>query len=488
MSSSGTMPLFLEPQPTSQATSGPQIEFHGTRRVQTLPVASGQRFCMNPQLQTHRYDHSPNQTPGSSGTRLPIPNPSTSNPMLTSLMNTVVQAQARKRQREEAMFPRRTIGQQTGVEEHELLCEEPSVSATKRVRNESSQASREAVTASIGCNTSPPPSDFDLSSDEPSSSESPSTFSNPDERRRPFRSRLREQRENSVAHRVRRMRRVQQDAMRMIESTNRLQQINGLVPGSDCETRCPHSTTNFFNQYMNNIAIPPPLPPTGPNAVSPTIAPGAMLGHPLTYSPFWGLSAYPQPQIPVNPSGALVCPVLTAAQIPTPAPQQPTLHAPVPIRPTPGTFPFPAPANVHGLFNLTYPINSNEYIAGLSRTQNQAYMDYMDRMIFDQRQLLLSTLDIDMPIAATKRQVNKWTSVVKYAKKDEEDMCTVCLSEFEDGEDTRKLLCDHLFHPQCISKWLEINKKCPMCRKDIDSNDYTPPRTPEYLEELPVPT
>jgi hypothetical protein len=30
-----------------------------------------------------------------------------------------------------------------------------------------------------------------------------------------------------------------------------------------------------------------------------------------------------------------------------------------------------------------------------------------------------------------------------------------------------KTLCNHVFHTKCIDKWLEINKKCPLCREDL---------------------
>lgn len=32
----------------------------------------------------------------------------------------------------------------------------------------------------------------------------------------------------------------------------------------------------------------------------------------------------------------------------------------------------------------------------------------------------------------------------------------------------QKLRCNHVFHPECIYKWLDINKRCPMCREEID--------------------
>ncbi|XP_052797995.1 E3 ubiquitin-protein ligase Arkadia-like [Mya arenaria] len=70
---------------------------------------------------------------------------------------------------------------------------------------------------------------------------------------------------------------------------------------------------------------------------------------------------------------------------------------------------------------------------------------------------------------------------VKIINEDEEDdsnhmeKCTICLSEFENDEDVRRLPFMHLFHIVCVDQWLGMNKKCPICRVDIEvgSKDHT---------------
>ena len=74
------------------------------------------------------------------------------------------------------------------------------------------------------------------------------------------------------------------------------------------------------------------------------------------------------------------------------------------------------------------------------------------------------------------------------------DKCTVCLCEYEENEDVRcvlsqlqfnnhlqelcihvcnlsfrRLPCMHLFHVACVDQWLVQNKKCPICRVDIEA-------------------
>jgi hypothetical protein len=43
------------------------------------------------------------------------------------------------------------------------------------------------------------------------------------------------------------------------------------------------------------------------------------------------------------------------------------------------------------------------------------------------------------------------------------------ISEFVDGEDVRRLPCMHLFHVACVDQWLTLNKRCPICRVDIET-------------------
>lgn len=55
----------------------------------------------------------------------------------------------------------------------------------------------------------------------------------------------------------------------------------------------------------------------------------------------------------------------------------------------------------------------------------------------------------------------------KNVKKGEEEKCPVCLMEFEDKEEIKKLPCKHMYHPGCIDTWLKRSCKCPICKRDV---------------------
>ncbi|OAY35895.1 E3 ubiquitin-protein ligase RHA2B [Manihot esculenta] len=46
--------------------------------------------------------------------------------------------------------------------------------------------------------------------------------------------------------------------------------------------------------------------------------------------------------------------------------------------------------------------------------------------------------------------------------------CSVCLSEFLEGESVRNLKCKHTFHKDCLDKWLQqYLATCPLCRTKV---------------------
>lgn len=45
--------------------------------------------------------------------------------------------------------------------------------------------------------------------------------------------------------------------------------------------------------------------------------------------------------------------------------------------------------------------------------------------------------------------------------------CSICLSDYEKGEELTTLPCLHRFHKDCVSKWLPLNRTCPVCKHDI---------------------
>lgn len=53
--------------------------------------------------------------------------------------------------------------------------------------------------------------------------------------------------------------------------------------------------------------------------------------------------------------------------------------------------------------------------------------------------------------------------------------CTICMEKYEEGTSTidlgeiiKQLPCGHILHRGCAKNWLKVNKKCPVCRLDLE--------------------
>ncbi|CAN6700880.1 unnamed protein product [Malus baccata var. baccata] len=48
----------------------------------------------------------------------------------------------------------------------------------------------------------------------------------------------------------------------------------------------------------------------------------------------------------------------------------------------------------------------------------------------------------------------------------EDAVCCICLAKYADDDELRELPCLHVFHVECVDKWLKINASCPLCKSE----------------------
>lgn len=49
------------------------------------------------------------------------------------------------------------------------------------------------------------------------------------------------------------------------------------------------------------------------------------------------------------------------------------------------------------------------------------------------------------------------------------DRCVICQVEYEDSEELAALPCEHPYHSECIVKWVQIKRVCPICGTEVSS-------------------
>ncbi|CDY70928.1 BnaC04g52810D [Brassica napus] len=71
--------------------------------------------------------------------------------------------------------------------------------------------------------------------------------------------------------------------------------------------------------------------------------------------------------------------------------------------------------------------------------------------------------------------------------------CAVCLSMLEEQDTARELpSCKHVFHVDCVDKWLTACSTCPVCRTEPEPREgpvggdgaSSPPTAPPFLDEV----
>lgn len=62
-----------------------------------------------------------------------------------------------------------------------------------------------------------------------------------------------------------------------------------------------------------------------------------------------------------------------------------------------------------------------------------------------------------------------WTQSMADGKEENHTLvkCQVCQFSYEEGDELRKLPCEHYFHRECVDSWLQTKDTCALCRKPI---------------------
>ncbi len=88
------------------------------------------------------------------------------------------------------------------------------------------------------------------------------------------------------------------------------------------------------------------------------------------------------------------------------------------------------------------------------------YTDYQNRCSPE-------VINIIDQVGLTENNISEYISINE--EENERDVCSICIEPFMIDHKVKIMPCNkkHIFHKDCIEKWLSHNKVCPTCRKEI---------------------
>ena len=76
--------------------------------------------------------------------------------------------------------------------------------------------------------------------------------------------------------------------------------------------------------------------------------------------------------------------------------------------------------------------------------------------------------DIELIINALEKQVAiKPKDITPHYMDSKVYECPICKEMYQEDEVIKELYCGHIYHTQCIERWLQQEKKCPCCNTEI---------------------
>lgn len=83
---------------------------------------------------------------------------------------------------------------------------------------------------------------------------------------------------------------------------------------------------------------------------------------------------------------------------------------------------------------------------------------------------IIRTIDLVVPPFSYSRNVS---NEISGGSSPRQVICSVCLALLLEGEQVRQLPeCKHIFHAECIARWLPSHLSCPICRSEVDMTKY----------------
>jgi hypothetical protein len=103
--------------------------------------------------------------------------------------------------------------------------------------------------------------------------------------------------------------------------------------------------------------------------------------------------------------------------------------------------------------------NTNDLSIQIQDNDNLEYMSYEELLELEER-------NGKIKVGLSKGQIEQLPSSIFRLKNNNEE-CTICFQDYQEGNELLHLPCLHFYHKECIKRWLCENKNCPICKNEI---------------------
>ena len=112
----------------------------------------------------------------------------------------------------------------------------------------------------------------------------------------------------------------------------------------------------------------------------------------------------------------------------------------------------------NGGFNNVNNINIGNYGNNdIATENNEEYMNQNELFKEKKKQFILELDEFQF------KHLEKYSAL-------KEEKCPICLQKYKGADMIKEFPCKHIFHKECIFKWLNKSNVCPLCKYDISDN------------------
>ena len=106
------------------------------------------------------------------------------------------------------------------------------------------------------------------------------------------------------------------------------------------------------------------------------------------------------------------------------------------------------------------------YMACENRTALRVYRDIISQFIVIMNDFHMIEEENEEGLSEAQLQ-SLPTTHISIQQVQDDTKCNVCLMDYTEGETVCQLSCSHLYHTNCITRWLTTKTTCPTCRRNL---------------------